>query len=139
MPSRAALSARERQLRSRLRALLNKSEGFLHGSLIVMARRCGKAQCRCATSDEHKHRSLYLGQTRQGKSSMLYLTKHVHDQARQGVEDYQEALALLEGLNEEARKRLQKAKDQGKTVPKHSTARQAKKARSAERKSSKRS
>ncbi len=116
MPSRLSLSARERQLRSRLRLLLNNSEGFIHGSLISISRRCGKPRCRCASSEKHKHPALFLGQTRDAKTSMLYLPKDLHAQARQAVEDYQEALALLEELNLEARKRLQKAKDRGKAA-----------------------
>ena len=135
MPSRSNLSAHERQLRSRLRLLLNTSKGFLHGSLITVSRRCGKPQCRCASSEQHKHPALFLGQTRDGKTSMLYLPKALHQQARQGVEDYQEALALLEELNLEARKRLRNAKNKGKT-PK---ALAAKKSKPKNRKAPKRS
>ena len=61
--SPASLSAAERRLRSRLHQLLSSSEGSLHGSLIVMARRCGKPSCRCATDDNARHPDLCLGQT----------------------------------------------------------------------------
>ncbi|MGK7392790.1 MAG: DUF6788 family protein, partial [Candidatus Cyclobacteriaceae bacterium M2_1C_046] len=107
MPSPSSLSPRERQLRSRLHALLHRAEGFLHGSLIEMSRRCGKPTCRCASSDEHKHQSLYLGQTHEGKTSMVYIPKKLERQIRQWVSDFQEALALLEALNFESRQRLE--------------------------------
>lgn len=110
MPSPSSLSPRERQLRSRLHALLHRAEGFLHGSLIEMSRRCGKTTCRCASSDEHKHQSLYLGQTHEGKTSMVYIPKRLERQIRQWVSDFQEALALLEALNLESRRRLEDGK-----------------------------
>ena len=47
--NRASLSAEDRRLRSRLRQLLSQADGFLHGSLIEMARRCGNPRCRCAS------------------------------------------------------------------------------------------
>jgi hypothetical protein len=110
MPSRASFSPRERQLRSRLHLLLNKADGFIHGSLIEMVRKCGNARCRCASDDEFKHRSLYLGQTRNGKKSMVYLPKDLEPQVRQAIERFQQALTLLEELNAEARLRLDKNK-----------------------------
>ena len=109
-PSPASLSARERQLRSRLHFLLTHAQGFLHGSLIEMARRCGNPKCRCASSDQHKHRSFYLGRTRNGKPSMVYIPKALEPEIRQWIDDFQQALALLEELNVEARERLQQSK-----------------------------
>lgn len=125
MPSRSSFSARERDLRSRLHLLLNNADGFIHGSLIEMARKCGNPRCRCASNDDLKHRSLYLGQTRHGKKSMVYLPKDLESQVRQAIEHFQQALALLEELNVEARLRLDKSKSKPskkstrkKTVPK---------------------
>jgi len=124
MPSPASFSPRERQLRSRLHLLLNKAEGFIHGSLIEMARKCGNARCRCASDDEFKHRSLYLGQTRNGKKSMVYLPKDLEPRVRQAIEHFQQALTLLEELNAEARLRLEKSKskpNKKKSAPKKAT------------------
>jgi hypothetical protein len=114
MVSPSSFSSRERQLRSRLHLLLNNAEGFIHGSLIEMARRCGNPNCRCASDDDLKHRSLYLGQTRGGKKSMVYLPSDLVPQVRQAAEHFQQALALLEELNDEARLRLDKDKSEGK-------------------------
>lgn len=121
MPSPSSFSARERQLRSRLHLLLNKAEGFIHGSLIEMARKCGNPRCRCVSSDDLKHRSLYLGQTRDGKKSMIYIPKDLEGQTRRDIEHFQRALALLEELNAEARLRLDKSKSKSK--PKKKSAR----------------
>jgi hypothetical protein len=114
VPSRSSFSARERELRSRFHLLLNNAEGFIHGSLIEMARKCGNPGCRCASSDDLKHRSQYLGQTRNGKTSMVYLSKDLEPQVRQAVEHFQQALSLLEELNLEMRLRLEKRKRKGK-------------------------
>jgi len=111
MPSPASLSSRERHLRSRLHLLITNAEGFIHGSVIEMARKCGKPSCRCASDDNLKHRSRYLGQTRGGKNSMVYLPADLEAPVRRKVEHFQQALDLLEELNVEARLRLDKDKD----------------------------
>jgi hypothetical protein len=108
--SRTSLPAAERRLRSQLHQLLSQAEGFLHGSLIEMSRRCGNPRCRCAREDALKHRSLYLGQTRSGKSSMLYVPADLEATVRRWVEDYQRAAALLEELCAQGRERVGEAK-----------------------------
>ena len=110
MPNSSSFSARERQLRSQFHLLLNNAQGFIHGSLIEMARKCGNPRCRCASSEDLKHRSQYLGQTRGGKTSMVYLSKELEPQVRQAINHFQEALSLLEELNLEMRQRLDKSK-----------------------------
>jgi hypothetical protein len=110
MPSPASFSSRERQLRSRLHLLITNAEGFIHGSIIEMARKCGNSGCRCASDDDLRHRSRYLGQTRGGKKSMVYLPADLEAPVRQGVAHFQQALDLLEELNTEARLRLEKQK-----------------------------
>ena len=125
MASRSSFSPRERQLRSRLHVLLNNAEGFIHGSLIEMVRRCGSPNCRCASDDDLRHRSLYLGQTREGKKTMVYLPCDLEPQVQQGVENFQQALALLEELNAEARLRLDKDKCKAKSKRKRSPAKKS--------------
>jgi hypothetical protein len=110
MPSPASFSSRERQLRSRLHLLITNAQGFIHGSVIEMARKCGNPSCRCASDDDLRHRSRYLGQTRGGKKSMVYLPADLEAPVRQEVEHFQQALDLLEELNIEARLRLDKKK-----------------------------
>lgn len=107
-----SLPAKERQLRSRLHQLLSGAEGFLHGSLIVMARRCGKPGCRCASDDQARHRSLCLGQTRGGKTTMIHIPADMEPRVGQWVENFNEAATLLEELSQQGRKRLKQAKQQ---------------------------
>ena len=117
-PNPGSLPAEERRLRSRLHQLLGAAEGFLHGSLIEMARRCGNPRCRCASDDDKKHRSLYLGQTRGGKTTMQYVPKDQEETVRRWSADFQEAAALLEGLSGQGRLRLEAAKVKKKRAAK---------------------
>ena len=107
-----SLPARERQLRSRLHQLLSVAEGFLHGSLIVMARRCGKPGCRCASDDQARHRALCLGQTRGGKTTMIHIPAGLEPLVGQWVDNFHEAAALFEELSRQGRERLKQAKQQ---------------------------
>jgi hypothetical protein len=110
--SPATLSAQERQCRSKLHQLLSQAEGFLNGSLIVMTRRCGKPSCRCASDDKAKHSSLYLGQTLNGKTTMLYIPVSLEPSVRQWVANYQQAAKLIEQLSQQGRVRLSLSKQQ---------------------------
>lgn len=113
--SPAALPAAERRVRSQLHALLSMAEGFLHGSLIEMVRRCGKASCCCASDDSARHRSLYLGLTLNAKTSMVYVPAALEPTLRLWTADFQHAAGLLEQLNGLARDRLVAAKLQLKS------------------------
>jgi hypothetical protein len=114
MPDRntspASLPREERLLRSRLHQLLSRAEGFLHGSVIEMARRCGNPRCRCASDDKYRHHSLYLGQTREGKTTMHYIPKDQESTVRRWAGDFQRAAAYLEDLSQQGRNRLSEAK-----------------------------
>lgn len=118
--SPASLPASERQLRSRLHQLLSQGDGFLHGSLIKMARRCGKPSCRCASDDAARHRSLCLGQTHGGKTTTVHIPADLEPLVRQWSDNFQQASRLLEQLSQQGRGRLAKTKAQkpaGAPVP----------------------
>ena len=108
--SPSLLPAAERQCRSKLHQLLNQAEGFLHGSLIIMARRCGKPSCRCAADDNARHESLYLGQTLGGKTTMIYIPARLERTVRQWHDNFQQAGQLIEQLSQQGRARLSQAK-----------------------------
>lgn len=110
MPNKNSLSTQERELRSSLHALIDRADMLIHGSAVNTPRRCGRATCRCATSDEHRHPSVYLGQSRGGKTRNVYIPKDLVERVEAGIANYQKAIELLEGLNEEARKRIDQAK-----------------------------
>jgi hypothetical protein len=108
--SPASLSAEERRIRSRLHQVLSQTVGFLRGSLIEMARRCGNPRCRCASDDANKHRSLYLGYSHEGKTTMQYIPKDLEQTVRRWAGDFQIAATLLEELSQQGRRRLNEAK-----------------------------
>jgi len=108
--SQASLPSAERQVRSRLHHLLSRAEGFLHGSLITLTRRCGKPSCRCAADDQARHSSLCLGQTHAGKTTSVHVPTALEPQVRQWVDNFQQATRLLEQLSQQGRERLAKAK-----------------------------
>lgn len=110
MRHRAALSRTERSLRSRLHKLLDDADGLVHGSLIRMARTCGNPRCKCAVKGE-KHVSLYLGQTRKGKTRMKYIPKAWEGRIRRWAGHYQQAVDLLEQISEEGWKKLRESKE----------------------------
>lgn len=121
----ASLPPEERRLRSQLHQLLSRSEGMVHGSLIEVARRCGKPSCRCATDEDAKHRSLYLGRTHEGKTTMEYVPKHLEQTVREWVDDCRAALELIEGINSQGRARLKERKRRDRPAPSSGSRRKA--------------
>ena len=109
MKHRGRLSVQERVGRSRLCQLIGNREGFMHGSLIKMARTCGKATCKCQTQ-ETKHASCYIGQTCRRKTRMQSVPRQLEDRVRQWVANYQHARELLEQLSDECWRKLRDAK-----------------------------
>jgi hypothetical protein len=116
--NRLSRTAEERHLHSRLHQLLSQAGGLLHGSLIEMARRCGNPRCRCASDDAHKHRSLYLGQTRRGKTTMAYVPKDQEQTVRCWTADFQRARDLLEAISQQGWRRLDETKAKAKVARK---------------------
>lgn len=110
MKHQKGLSAQDRSARSRLRLLLDRADGFIHGSMIRMARRCGNPGCHCATKDE-LHVSWCLGVTEKRRSRMKHIPKEKEVTVRRWVRQYQEARRLLDLMSQEAWQRLGKGKE----------------------------
>lgn len=110
MRHRGNLSRQERSLRSRLHRLLVEADGFVHGSIIRMARTCGNPRCKCVARGE-KHVSLYLGQTRKRKTRMKYIPQSWEGRIRRWADNFQKATDLLEEISEEAWNRLKDRKE----------------------------
>lgn len=96
MPSRAQRPPRERQARSKAVQLLARNQPLLRGSLVQMARTCGKKGCRCQQGQ--KHVSLYLSTRLEGKRTMIYIPESLAERVRNAVE----ATQALEGWIDEA-------------------------------------
>ena len=94
--TRNQFSPRERAARSRLAQILHGAE-VIRGSVVSMARRCGKEGCHCVDGD--KHVSLYLSAKVEGKRRMVYIPPELEDEVRQHVEAYREVERLSEEVS----------------------------------------
>src|SRR5712692_1007516 len=105
---RAAMSPRERELRSELKQLF-LSLGLVRGNLSVRQRTCGKRSCHCMQGGA-KHPALYLVASEGGKLRQLFIPEELAGQARQWVDAYQRLRHLLEQLSELHWQKLQQRK-----------------------------
>lgn len=96
MASRNRFTAQERAARSRLAQLLHKQD-LICGSVVSMARTCGKAGCRCLRGD--KHVSLYLSAKIEGKRRMIYIPADLEEEVRRCVEVYRQAEQLTQEVS----------------------------------------
>jgi len=99
------LSAVDRAARSQLHQLLEQADGLVHGSLILMRRRCGNPNCRCATQDQ-KHESWYLGITQKRTTRMKHIGKDKEAAVRRWLAAHRKARHLLDQISAAAWKRL---------------------------------
>lgn len=106
-PSRAELSAAERNFRSRI-AQLASTRWFMRGTLSERAGKCGKPSCHCAQGELHK--SLYLVQSHGGKPRQICVPKAWQERIRQAVNDYHRMQELIEEISELEWKRLEQRK-----------------------------
>jgi hypothetical protein len=83
----------ERRARSRLAQLLHDHD-VICGSVVSMARTCGKAGCRCERGE--KHVSLYLSAKVEGKRRMVYIPPELEEEVRGRVGAYREVEQLTE-------------------------------------------
>jgi hypothetical protein len=93
MVTRNRFAARERTARSRLAQLLHDHD-VICGSVVCMARTCGKAGCRCERGE--KHVSLYLSTKVDGKRRMIYIPEELEQEVRGRVAAYREVEQLTQ-------------------------------------------
>lgn len=111
MISRTRFAREERSARSRLAQLLHDHE-VIRGSVVSMARRCGKAGCHCQQGQ--KHVSLYLSVKIEGKRRMVYIPAQLEQQVRRRVEAYREVERLTQVVSEACLNRVLERKRQRK-------------------------
>ena len=102
---RTAMQVQERQWRSKLAGIISRY-GFVRGCLLERERVCGKPNCRCARG--HKHRSLYLVRSKEGRSQQMYVPKRWESDVRQWVSNYHDLRDLTERVSEEYWKKVRK-------------------------------
>lgn len=111
MALRNRFSPQERAVRSRLAQLLHDHE-VIAGSVVSMARRCGKKGCHCQHGP--KHRSLYLSIRIEGKRRMVYIPPELEEPVRRAVGVYRETERLTQTLSETCVDRVLKQKRERK-------------------------
>ena len=109
--SRAHRSATERHARSQL-ARLAHEESLIKGGVSMMARTCGKPNCKCAKGE--KHVSLYISLRHNGKRKLIYVPPELEGRIKKGVKSYKEMMRLLDVISDISVERMKKAKATGK-------------------------
>ena len=96
--SRSQRSGEERHARSR--AVQHIADNpLLRGSLVSMARTCGKAGCHCQQGE--KHVSLYLAVRLANRRRMIYVPSAMEKSVRGWVENAQEVDHLLDFISQQ--------------------------------------
>ena len=72
-------------------------EEILRGSIVVVKRYCGKANCRCLKG--FKHRSLYVSQSNKGESRLVYIPRHSEKEVRRLIHNYKALKANMEKIS----------------------------------------
>ena len=78
----------------------------IRGSIVIMARSCGKANCRCQKGA--KHRSLYISQRHAGKTRMIYVPKSSEVLARRLIDNYRRIKMIMDEMSEANIRKLTK-------------------------------
>lgn len=58
----------------------------VRGSLVIMERYCGKSNCHCRKG--HKHKAVYLSQSHNGKTRMIYIPENMKEKASEYIQNY---------------------------------------------------
>ena len=111
MVSRNRFGQDERSARSRLAQLLHGND-IIRGSVVSMARRCGKSGCRCSQGE--KHVSLYLSVKIKGKRRLVYIPASLEEEVRSRVDAYREVERLTQVVSEECVNRVLELKRERK-------------------------
>ncbi len=100
-------SQKERSARSRATQLIHSSP-FVVGSLVEMARVCGKPNCKCTKGDRHK--SWCLAVRDQGKRKMVHVPREWEESVFDWVKTYQELWKQMEAISQASVERITLAK-----------------------------
>ncbi len=104
---KGSMSKAERNARSKAAKIVS-SELFVQGSLIEMARVCGKKTCKCTRGE--KHVSLYLAIREDNKRKMIYIPKELEKRVKVLVKRYQKMKESLETISDSCLKQLKLSK-----------------------------
>ena len=97
MKHRSIVPERERHARSRATKLVH-DRSLILGSLVEMARTCGKPNCKCNAGEKHK--SWYLALRHEGKRKMIHIPRVCENEIFEGVKTYRELWEQMEIISE---------------------------------------
>jgi len=100
MPREKNANAYKREVASRLRKLAECGP-LIDGSLVVIRRRCGNANCRCTRGE--KHPAHYLTRKVGGKTQSLYVPVDLVEDVRKWHEAYRRSKKLVAEICERQR------------------------------------
>lgn len=103
MKHRSHLPDQERAARSKLSKLLH-DKPFIAGSLVKMARTCGKVTCKCAKGD--KHVSWYLAVRHKAARKMICIPRAREQEVMQRVNTYKEIAKQIDIVSQQCLERL---------------------------------
>ena len=72
-------------------------EEILRGSIVVVKRYCGKANCRCLKG--HKHLSMYISQSNKGESRLIYIPQRSENEVRRLIRNYRALKSVMEEIS----------------------------------------
>ena len=70
----------------------------VHGSVVIVNRSCGKANCRCQKG--FKHSSLYISQRHKGRTRMIYIPKRSEAEVRRLVNNYRKIKVVMDKISD---------------------------------------
>lgn len=109
MKHRNNFSKKERIARSKAAKLVHDMP-FVAGSLVKMARTCGKANCKCTKGD--KHVSWYLAIRHNGARKMICLSRQREKDVIGWVNTYKEIMKQTDIISQQSLKRIMDDKKQ---------------------------
>ena len=96
LSGRGQIERRRRRLRTRLRTLVEQP--LMRGSVVERVRRCGRANCACASDPDARHAGTYLTVSLQGGTQAVHVRPDDEAGVRAAVAAYRELWTLLDGL-----------------------------------------
>ena len=121
--SRSQRPVEERHARSRAVQQIAENP-LLRGSLVSMARTCGKAGCHCQKGE--KHTSLYLSVRLDNHRKMIYVPHDMENRVRGWVENAQEVDRLLDFVSQQCLTQFLEQKQEKSERPASSSVRKGK-------------
>lgn len=87
---------RRRQLREQVRELSTRA--LMRGSLVERVRRCGRANCACATDPRRQHAGKFLTVQLDGRTHALHVCPEDEPRVRSAIDAYTQLWKLINEL-----------------------------------------